>query len=76
VIGVLDFGEKETYAFVGRHFESMGKKIRFNLLVRGEGSTWIPCKHMELMPLFAELMAEVIRNPAGSADGIRGKNIG
>jgi len=34
-IGVLDFREKETYAFAGWQVESMRKKIRLDLLVKG-----------------------------------------
>jgi hypothetical protein len=75
VTGVLDFREKEAYAFVGWQLESMRKKILFNLLVREEDSLRIPCEHMDLIASVAKLMAEVISHPAGPADGVREEDI-
>ena len=75
VKGVLDFREKEAYAFVGWQLESMRKEILFNLLVGEEGSLRIPCEHMDLMASVAKLMAEVISDPAGAADGVWKENI-
>jgi hypothetical protein len=75
VIGVLDFGTKEACAFADGQVESMHEKVRFNLLARGQGSVWIPGDHMDFMPSSAELVAEVIGDPAGSTDGVREENV-
>ena len=76
VTGVLDFREKEAYAFVGWQLESMRKKIRVNFLVRGEGFLGIAREHMNFMSPFAELVAEVRGYSPRSADGVREENIG
>jgi hypothetical protein len=55
--------------------ESVHEKIRLNLLARRKGSVWVPGEHMDLMTPAAKLMAEVVSDPASSADGVREENI-
>jgi hypothetical protein len=73
--GILDFREKEVHAFACGQIESVRKKIRLNLLVRGEGFLGIAREHMNFMSPFRELVAEVIGNSTGSADGVRKEDI-
>jgi|GEM_PF-6952290 len=75
VTGTLDFREKEAWAFPGWQLESMHKKACFNLLLRGEGSAGITCEHMDFVPPFAKLLAELISDPSGSADGVWKENV-
>jgi hypothetical protein len=74
-VGIPDFAEKETHSFACGEIESMRKQIGFYLFVRGKAAFRIAREHMDFMPSFAELMAEVISHSPGSADGVREENI-
>ena len=50
-------------------------QIGFNLLVGGEVALRIACEHMDFVPSFAELVAEVRGYSTGSTHSVRKKDI-
>ena len=53
----------------------MCEQIGLNLFVRREFALRIACENMDFVRSFAELMAEVIRYPPGSADSVREEDV-